>query len=89
MIDADVREAAESGTFVDRDDSHASRTVAMVDEQGWEELRDIHADALNAVLAVQAASAERLAEKDDPGFPVLSAMFCCELPPRGGDGQPD
>jgi len=84
MIVADVREAVEAGTFVAREDSHASRTVPLVDEQGWEELRDIHADALNAVLAVQAASAERLAEKGEPGFPALSAMFCCELPPRDG-----
>jgi DNA-binding transcriptional ArsR family regulator len=89
MIDADVREAVEGGTFAAREDSHASRTVAMVDEQGWEELRDIHGDALNAVLAVQAASAERLAEKGASGFPALSAILCCELPPRGNDGQLD
>ena len=83
MIDADVREAVESGTFAARRDSHASRSVPMVDEQGWDELREIHNDALRAVLAVEAASAERLAERDEPGIPVLSAMLCCELPPRG------
>jgi|SRR6476469_976828 len=81
MIDADARDAVEQGTFTGRQDSHASRTIPMVDEQGWEELRRIHDDALHAVLAVEAASAERLAEKGEPGFPVLSAMLCCELPP--------
>jgi DNA-binding transcriptional ArsR family regulator len=84
MINADVREAVEAGTFVARQDSHASRTVPLVDEQGWAELRGIYADALEAVLAVQAASAERLAERGEAGIPVLSAMLCCELPPRGG-----
>ncbi len=81
MIDADVREALEQGTFVARPESHASRVVPLVDERGWQELVRIHADALEAVFAVEAASAERLAEKDETGFPVLSAMFCCELPP--------
>jgi DNA-binding transcriptional ArsR family regulator len=80
MIDADVREAIESGTYTARHDSHASRSVTMVDEQGWDELQRIHADALDAVLAVRAASAERLAEAGEAGFPVLSAMLCCELP---------
>lgn len=82
MIDADAREALERGTFSARPDSHASRTVPRVDEQGWEELRRIHADALDAVFAVEAASAERLAEKGEVGFSVLSAMLCCELPQR-------
>lgn len=82
MINSDTREAIEAGTFVGRQDSHASRSIPLVDEKGWEELRRIHTDALDAVLAVEAASAERLAEKGEAGFPALSAMFCCELPPR-------
>jgi predicted ArsR family transcriptional regulator len=88
MINSDIGEAIESGTFATRRDSHASRSVPLVDDQGWAELRDIHADALEAVLAVQAASAERLAEKGEAGISVLSAMVCCELPPRG-DRQVD
>jgi hypothetical protein len=84
MIIADVREAVESGTFVGRQDSHLSRSIPLVDEQGWEELLEIHSEALDAVLAVEAASAERLAEKGECGFPVLSAMLCCELPPGEG-----
>ena len=81
MIDADVGEALEQGTFLARMDSHASRAIPIVDEQGWNELVRIYADALDAVFAVEAASAERLAEKSEPGFPALSAMLCCELPP--------
>jgi hypothetical protein len=84
MINFDVREALEGGTFVSRQDSHASRSVSPVDAQGWDELRRIHSDALDAVLAVEAASAERLAESGEAGFPALSAMICCELPSRDG-----
>jgi DNA-binding transcriptional ArsR family regulator len=89
MVSSDALEAVERGTFTGRRDSHASRTVPLVDEQGWEELRDIHNDALHAVLAVEEASAERLAEKCEPGFPVLSAALCCELPPRQGRRRKD
>lgn len=83
MIDSDAKEAVDAGTFNARRNSHASRTVPMVDEQGWEELCRIHADTLDAVFAVEAASAERLAERGETGFPALSALLCCELPPRG------
>jgi len=89
MIASDARDAVEQGTFTGRQDSHASRTIPVVDEQGWEELRGIHTDALHAVLAVEAASAERLAERGEPGFPVLSAVLCCELPPRESRGRKD
>ena len=82
MIDADAREALERGMFTDRADSHATRAVPTVDEQGWDELRRIYADALDSVFAVEAASAERLAERGEAGFSVLAAMLCCELPPR-------
>jgi len=88
MINSDVREAVEGETFATREDSHASRSIPLVDEQGWEELRDIHYNALEAVLAVEAASAERLAEKGEPGITVLSAMICCELPSRPDPKKP-
>jgi DNA-binding transcriptional ArsR family regulator len=82
MIEADAREALASGTFTARPDSHASRTIPTVDEQGWEEIRRIHEEALQAIFAVEAAAAERLAEKGEDGFPVMTAMLSCELPPR-------
>ncbi len=82
MIEADAREALASGTFTARPDAHVSRTIPTVDEQGWDEIRRIHDDALQAIFAVEAAAAERLAEKGEEGFPVMAAMLCCELPPR-------
>lgn len=80
MINGDIREAIDNGTFKVRQDSHISRTVTMVDEQGWEELRRIHNEALDAILVVRATAAERLGEAGEAGFPALSAIFCCELP---------
>ena len=84
LINSDIVEAMAAGSFDARADSHTSRTVSLVDEQGWRELTRIQADALEANFAVQAASAERLAESGEEGVTVLSAMICCELPPPGG-----
>ena len=81
MIEADAGAAIEQGTFTSRKDTHASRTVSRVDEQGWSELTRIKQEALEDIFAVQAASAERLAEAGEEGVPVLSALLCFELPP--------
>ncbi len=81
MIESDAHAAIEQGTFSARKDAHASRTVSRVDEQGWSELTRIKQEALEDIFAVQAASAERLAETGEEGAPVLSALLCFELPP--------
>lgn len=80
MIESDAHAAIEQGTYTKRQDSHASRTALRVDERGWSELTRIKQDALESVLAVQATSAERLAETGKEGTPVLSALLCFELP---------
>jgi len=81
MVCADAREAVEKGTYNRRQDAHASRTTPVVDEQGWQELCRILDDALQAIFAVEAASAERLAESGESGFRALTAMLGCEMPP--------
>lgn len=82
-VRADVDEALVSGNFAARENAHASRIVLQVDEQGWDELVRIHVDALDAILDIQATSAERLDEAKATGISALSAVFCTELPPRG------
>ena len=85
LIESDFGTAVERGTLTSRKDSHISRTVSLVDEQGWRELTRIKQEALERILAVQAGSSERLAETNEEGIPVLSALLCTELPelPRG------
>jgi DNA-binding transcriptional ArsR family regulator len=81
MIESDTRAAIEQGMFSERGDSHASRAISLVDEQGWSELTRIKQQALERVFEVQAASAERLAEAGEEGIPALSVLLCVELPP--------
>jgi DNA-binding transcriptional ArsR family regulator len=80
-IVGDAEAALEADTFNARNDSHASRTVSVVDERGWRELTRIQSEALEASFAVQAASAERLAESGEEGIAAMSAMLCFEIPP--------
>ena len=80
LIGSDAADALEAGNFDARTETHASRTLSVVDERGWHELARIQEEALEAVLAVKAASAERLAESGEVGMLALSAMLCFELP---------
>lgn len=83
MIVAGATEALEAGTFNARDDSHASHTLSVVDEQGWRELTRIQKEALEACFKVQAESAERLAGNGGDGIRVMTAMLCFEMPAPG------
>jgi DNA-binding transcriptional ArsR family regulator len=87
-IAADAEESLRSGRFGARADSHASHTVSVVDERGWRELTRIQDEALEVSFAVQAESAERLAESGEDGIPVMSGMLCCEMPAAGPGSGP-
>jgi DNA-binding transcriptional ArsR family regulator len=81
LIGRDAEEARKAGTLNARPDTHASRTRFVVDAQGWRELNRIQDEALDASFAVQAASAERLAESGEEGIHVMGAMLSVEMPP--------
>ncbi len=81
MIGSDVIEALKAGTFNTRPDTHTSRTRFVVDAQGWRDLNRIQDEALDASFAVQAASAERLAESGEEGVHVMGAMLSVVMPP--------
>lgn len=74
----DASSALTSGTFDKRIDRHLSWTPMIIDEKGWDELRDRLEAALEDVLSIQAASAERLAKADQAGIPVTVAAMCFE-----------
>ena len=87
LIDSDAHEALEAETLGIRGEEHVSRTVSLVDEQGWRELNRIQDEALWAILAAKAESTERLAENREEGMFVLSAMLCFELAERPLDAD--
>jgi DNA-binding transcriptional ArsR family regulator len=82
----DASAALTSGTFDKRSDRHLSWTPMLVDEQGWRQISDRLEAALNDVLEIQSASAERLAGADGAAIPVSVAMLSFETPGSGARG---
>ena len=81
LMFADAFKALRAGTFDARGNRHLSRTDMRVDERGWEELVEIQAKALRAVLAVRERNAKRLAKADGEGaIDAVAWMSCFELP---------
>jgi Helix-turn-helix domain len=76
---ADVISSLEDGTFCVRPDHHISRTPMLVDQEGWQELRDIYADVIDRSLEVEAATAERMTRNPDAEkIPVVALAFLFE-----------
>jgi DNA-binding transcriptional ArsR family regulator len=78
---ADAATALDATTFGQRPDHHISRAPVVVDEEGWGELTEIYAEALQRTLDVQAASAERMAgDPDSPRIPTRVVTMVFEMP---------
>lgn len=81
LITADAAVALEEGTFSRRTDYHVSRTPALVDEEGWGELRDIYNEAKDqAIKVLEAVAARQAADPETPLFPVRVATLMHEMP---------
>ncbi|HEX9967917.1 MAG TPA: hypothetical protein VGB06_08215 [Solirubrobacterales bacterium] len=73
--------AIRAGTFDHRLDRHLTWRAFMSDEQGWDEMTDILADAYYKLEEARTAAEERLVEKNEEGFPATFAMLGFESPP--------
>lgn len=76
----DATAALTAGTFDKREDRHLSWTPMIVDQMGWDELRDDLEGLLTRIFAIQAASAERLTKANEPGIPISASMLAYEAP---------
>lgn len=79
---ADVIAAMENGVFGERHDHHVSRFPTNVDESGWKELRDIHAESLEKTYEVVKNVAERTAgDPQAANIRVRSCTWFHQMPP--------
>jgi DNA-binding transcriptional ArsR family regulator len=83
MIWEDASDAIKKGTFENRTDRHLSRTPLVLDEEGWDEVRDLLRNALSQAEGIAGKSAKRLARSDDDGIPTRLVMmhFEASAPP--------
>lgn len=79
----DVKRSIHEGRFDAREDRHLSRVPLVIDEQGWQDVRDLLAGALEDILLIQGEAANRMATKPGTG-PVHAeaAMLLFEAKPR-------
>jgi DNA-binding transcriptional ArsR family regulator len=81
----DAAEAIKAGIFDEREDRHLSRSVLVVDEEGWEELHDVLAETLDRAMQIQADSASRASKSDGETFSVSLVMMSHPTPSSAKD----
>jgi DNA-binding transcriptional ArsR family regulator len=79
---ADASCAFSAGSFGDRPDHHISRMPMQVDEEGWQELRELYNNTLREAYRIKRQAQERLTETGTPGTSVLTFNTFFELPPE-------
>ena len=80
LVWEDAAEAIKGGLFDERDDRHLSRSVLVVDEQGWGELNELLVETLDAAMQIQADSASRTSKDDGETFNVNVVMMSHPTP---------
>lgn len=81
MIAADVDEAVRA-KCVDTGENHLSRTLMILDREGWAETTDLLAEALERLLLIREKSVMRRAESDEGAIRASVSMMQFELPSR-------
>lgn len=79
---ADIARAMDSHTIDARTNRAILRTPMVVDEDGFQELADLHDEMYERTLDIQARSAERLAGEGEEGINTVSATMFFETPER-------
>jgi DNA-binding transcriptional ArsR family regulator len=80
LVIGDAVAALEENTLDARTDRHTSRTPLILDEEGWREVMQTLATALDEVVAIQGRSSERLAKSEEDGFHASVSLLGFEVP---------
>jgi DNA-binding transcriptional ArsR family regulator len=71
-------DALTAGTFDEKDDRHLSLQTVSVDWKGWDELRQLMADTMHTVEAIQSRAMKRVDEAER--FPATVTLLSYESP---------
>jgi DNA-binding transcriptional ArsR family regulator len=78
----DVARAMDEHTIDARVSRIVARVPLLVDEDGFQELSDLHTEVFDRTMDIQARSAERMTKSAEEGIPTISTSMFFETPPR-------
>ncbi|HEX4305193.1 MAG TPA: winged helix-turn-helix domain-containing protein [Solirubrobacterales bacterium] len=85
LLVADVARAMDAHVFDARVNRVITRTPLLVDEEGFQELSDLHTEVLDRTMEIQARSAERMTGSEEEGISAVSSSMFFEAPERRPD----
>jgi DNA-binding transcriptional ArsR family regulator len=78
----DIARAMDEHTVDARVNRVVTRMPILVDEEGFQELSELHTEVLERTMEIQARSAERMTGSDEDGIPTVSSSMFFEVPKR-------
>lgn len=84
---ADIARAMDQHIFDARANHVITRTPMLVDEEGFQELSDLHTEVFERTMEIQARSAGRMAGGGEEGIPTVSSSMFFETPERRRDDR--
>lgn len=78
LIVKEAEEAIETGSFMDRPESHLSRTPVVVDEKGWKDIARLFAETLARTMEIEGEAANRLVDQSVARISVTAALAAFE-----------
>lgn len=82
LLVADIARAMDEHIFDARANHVITRTPMLVDEDGFQELSELHTEVLERTLEIQARSAERMTGTKENGIPTVSSSMFFEVPKK-------
>jgi DNA-binding transcriptional ArsR family regulator len=80
LVWEDAAAAIKTGIFDEREDRHLSRSVLVIDDEGWEELNGLLVELIDRAMQIQADSASRASKDDGETFSVNLVMMTHPTP---------
>lgn len=84
LMGRDVEEAIQSGTIMDPNDHHLSRTPLVVDREGWEEVVELLDANIDGLFAIKERVTRRQAREATETFPIKVEILQFRSPEQDG-----
>jgi DNA-binding transcriptional ArsR family regulator len=82
LLVADIARSMDQHVFDVRANHVITRTPMLVDEDGFQELSDLHTEVFERTMEIQAQSDERRAKSGEEGISTVSSSMFFEIPEK-------